>query len=72
MNSRKHRKCPHCKSKSGFKIEVQLGGTMEFKVEFSGKIIDTQREGVDNMDDYAYCINCNKSIPAEKVDTNLV
>jgi hypothetical protein len=65
---RKHRKCPFCKSKVGFSIEIILGGIQSNKVGFDGKLISSERSGTDNMDPYGYCLNCKKAIEIEKLD----
>jgi Fe2+ or Zn2+ uptake regulation protein len=63
----KHRQCPHCKGKQGFKVLVFLGGLSEITSSFRGKIIDVERNGSDTIH-HAVCIECDKLIDIEKLD----
>lgn len=68
-HQRKIRQCPHCKSKKGFSVSVILGGFQETKMSFQGKIIDVERHGSDDVDEYsAKCLDCKKSINTELLD----
>lgn len=61
------KKCPHCKSKLGFKITVLLGGTHEFESDFNGNILKNVRDGCDKIEMYGSCLNCKKSIPSDNL-----
>lgn len=68
---KKIRKCPFCKSKTGFEIRYILGGYHDFKISFSGKIIASVREGSDTIERFASCLNCNKSIDVDRLDVTV-
>ena len=68
---KKIRQCPFCKSKQGFEIRYILGGYHDFKMSFSGRIISSEREGSDTIENYASCLQCNKLIPMERLDIRL-
>lgn len=65
---RLHRKCPHCGGKTGFEVTVSLGGTEIKKVKFSGKVFEDTRDGTDDIEDKAICLDCKKLIDTEKLD----
>jgi hypothetical protein len=69
--NRKHRQCPHCKSKKGFVYMVILGGYHQFEMTFNGKIITNERHGTDNVDKYAQCLSCKKLIDIDYLQTDL-
>lgn len=66
--SRKHRKCPHCGSKTGFKVTIRLGGYQDEIRDFNGNLIDCDRVGTDTVDTYAECVDCKKSIETDKLE----
>lgn len=70
MSIRKYRKCPHCGSKKGFQITVFLGGNMEYDVDFNGTILNSNRNGIDDIENYATCLECGRLIDSEKLDTD--
>jgi len=65
---RKVRQCPHCKGKTGFSITTFLGGTEEKNVTFKGKIITHERNGADDVERFASCLDCGKNISADVLD----
>lgn len=68
----KIKKCPHCNSTRGFKIMVWLGGHEEVEMTFYGREIKREREGTDTIEKYGECLNCGKSIPADKLPIHKV
>lgn len=67
-SERKIRKCPHCKSKRGFQIYISLGGHEHKEMDFNGKLLKQDRDGTDDIDKYASCLDCNKLIDSKKLD----
>ena len=67
-----HRKCPHCKSDSGFSITVRFGGYQETKKTFKGKTLKSIRRPTDTVEKWAECLDCKKLISADKLDINNV
>ena len=65
----KIKKCPFCKGTKGFKITIWLGGYEEKTVTFNGKVIDSMREGVDATEKFAVCLECDKQIPIDNLNT---
>lgn len=65
---RKVRQCPHCKSKKGFQIFVRLGGYLELRISFAGKVIESERNGSDDIEKYASCLECGKRIGTDILD----
>jgi len=72
MAERKIRQCPHCKGRTGFRILVFLGGHEEVTMNFYGKTIQQDREGTDTVERYASCVDCGKTISADKLDLRSV
>lgn len=66
----KHRQCPHCKSKQGFKMTYQIKGYGHEIRTFSGEVVEAEREVVDDLDRHVECIECGKHIDIEKVKTD--
>ena len=72
MAKRCHRRCPHCKSDSGFIVTVQLGGHGESVVTFKGDVLKHKRCGTDTTEKWAECLDCKKLISVDKLDINNV
>tara|TARA_R110000772_G_C13310332_1_gene440593 strand:- start:17944 stop:18153 length:210 start_codon:yes stop_codon:yes gene_type:complete len=68
--ARKHRQCPHCKSKKGFKYQYQMLGSGEITMDFNGNEIDHERNPADDVDDDVECLECGKRIEIDKVETD--
>ena len=68
----KKRKCPFCKGKKGFEIVIRLGGLETKHVDFTGKIIYTERVGSDTIEHYAHCLECKRLIDEELLDLSNV
>jgi hypothetical protein len=66
---RKVRKCPHCGSDKGFTVTIYLGGYQTNTISFKGKLVDSERKGADKIDEYGVCLNCDKSISLEILNT---
>lgn len=65
---KKYRKCPHCKSRTGFTVRINLKGYQEERRDFSGKlVVILDRRGADEIENYVECLNCKKPIPTENV-----
>lgn len=64
----KIKKCPHCKSKKGFRHDYLITGYGYEIRNFNGDVIDANRETFDKSSDYVECLNCGKPIDSEKVD----
>lgn len=60
-------KCPHCKSKTGFRLTVELRGYQYEDITFSGKLITIDRQGTDDIDNQVECLDCGKSISINRV-----
>jgi len=60
-------KCPHCKSEEGFKIMIYLNGYQEESYSFKGILMTCERHPSDNIEKYAECLNCGKSIETDKL-----
>lgn len=72
MSQRKHRQCPFCKSRKGFRVTVQLGGYQEMEMSFKGKLLNIEREGIDDIEPYAHCLNCQRLIATDNLDLEFV
>jgi len=70
--TRKKRQCPFCKSKRGFEIQINLGGTHIKHMSFDGKVLFDEREGTDSIDKYARCLDCHRLIDVELLDMSNV
>jgi len=68
--ARKYRKCPYCGGIKGFVVTYQIKGNGSEIRTFKGKVFDAQRELVDDLDPYAYCLDCGKGIDIEKLDAS--
>jgi len=66
----KHRKCPHCKSTKGFRINYEVFGHGTEDRSFKGVVIDADREVVENVDNYVECLSCGEKIDRECVRTD--
>jgi hypothetical protein len=64
---RKFRRCPRCKSRKGFSLNIQLGGYQDMAMDFKGKILSSKREGVDKTPHWATCLSCGKAIETERL-----
>lgn len=66
--ARKHRQCPHCKGKVGFKITYQTKGFGHEDRTFKGKVLDAEREVFDDHENYAECLGCGELMDSERLD----
>ena len=66
---RKHRQCPYCKSKKGFRYEYSIGG-YGFEVrDFYGVVHGAEREMVDDIDEHTVrCLNCDAKLDQTKLE----
>lgn len=65
--ARKIKCCPHCNSIEGFEVTIELKGYQYEQYNFIGKVINIEREAVDDVENNVACLNCGKSIPIESV-----
>jgi hypothetical protein len=65
----KIRKCPHCKSKSGFEMQYSIHGTGSETRDFKGNVYKSSREIFDKTDNVVQCIDCKKYFDTDKVIT---
>ena len=65
---KKIRQCPSCKSKMGYRTWTNLGGWQEDTYTFSGKLIESDRQGTDNTEKWVECINCHAHFSIELVN----
>lgn len=66
---KKYRRCPHCGGKTGFVVTSYLSGHEDIKINFAGKIIDVERNGIDELEKNAECMDCKKLISISRLDT---
>lgn len=64
---RKHRHCPYCKSKKGFRINYSIKGYGHEDRSFDGEVLDADRNMVDD-NEIAYCLVCDRSIDINKLE----
>lgn len=49
-------------------LTIKLGGYEDQTRLFNGKYVSSERHGADQIEKYAECVACHKSIPTDSLD----
>ena len=67
---RKHRQCPHCKSKKGFSFQYLIKGSGMAIMDYNGNEIHSERDVFDDLPNDVTCLGCKRDIEFDKVQTD--